>query len=198
MVGSSRPTSSASIWPLVLRRDAVLGVRPRAPPPDPAGRTILLAPVLPAHRGFFFWPCRGSVHRRRRQRNHGHENRNAGVPPLGQRHHQRHETGLGDPLAIGPLRRQHVLAKQYRGASYRRGGGVRHPSRSPPLAPARRRPSRTYTCQLGLEGIVSKRNGSLRALARLVKVKNPDAPAVKRSVYCAVLALLAGLMAQVF
>jgi hypothetical protein len=45
---------------------------------------------------------------------------------------------------------------------------------------------------------VSKRNGSLRALARLVKVKNPDAPAVVRSVYCAVLALLAGLMAQVF
>jgi hypothetical protein len=31
-----------------------------------------------------------------------------------------------------------------------------------------------------------------------LKVKNPDAPAVKRSVYCAVLALLAGLMALVF
>ena len=31
-----------------------------------------------------------------------------------------------------------------------------------------------------------------------LKVKNPDVPAVKRSVYCAVLALMAGLMALVF
>jgi len=61
------------------------------------------------------------------------------------------------------------------------------------LPPARARPHRVYdnpdavvfqhACKLGCEGIVSKRRGSRYARGRSsswLKVKNPDAPAVRR------------------
>jgi ATP-dependent DNA ligase len=55
---------------------------------------------------------------------------------------------------------------------------------APPALRANRQSARCSTdCKLGLEGIVSKRKGSPYRSGRSpdwLKVKNPDAPAVKR------------------